>query len=126
MLDANTRRVGIGKASHPYALMPLPSRDFERQTYSVTQAEASVGYFQVKRWVPTNQHHLTAELHGGLTEKSDVAKVRDSIGAREGSAAEVMLHGQAAVYLLLARSELFVVIQFILLVLQLDVPFFLS
>lgn len=38
-----------------------------------------MGYFMVRRWVPRDQEHLTADLHGGLTEKAEVvtpAKVR--------------------------------------------------
>ncbi|CAM9154686.1 unnamed protein product [Choristocarpus tenellus] len=32
------------------------------------QAEVRVGYFLLRRWVPKDQHHLTAELHGGETD----------------------------------------------------------
>lgn len=36
------------------------------------QVEVNVGYFVVKRWVPRDQDHLTAELHGGLTDKPEM------------------------------------------------------
>lgn len=45
------------------------------------QAEVSVGYFKIQKWVPKDQQHLTAELHGGLTDPADVAAAAKVRGA---------------------------------------------
>ncbi|CAN0348615.1 unnamed protein product, partial [Ectocarpus sp. 12 AP-2014] len=34
-------------------------------------ADIAAGYFTVKRWVPRDQQHLTAGLHGGLTDPAE-------------------------------------------------------
>lgn len=38
----------------------------------------------VKRWTPKDQQHLTAELHGGLTDPAEIAaaKVREDKSAQ--------------------------------------------
>lgn len=40
------------------------------------QADVAAGYFTVKRWVPRDQQHLTAGLHGGLTDPAEIAAAK--------------------------------------------------
>ncbi|CAM9694797.1 unnamed protein product, partial [Hapterophycus canaliculatus] len=44
-------------------------------------AEASAGYFTIKRWVPKDQQHLTADLHGGLTDPAEIAAAKLALRA---------------------------------------------
>jgi len=41
-----------------------------------------VGYFTVKRWVPRDQQQLTAELHGGLTDPTQIAAAKVCVRER--------------------------------------------
>ncbi|CAM9409860.1 unnamed protein product [Ectocarpus sp. 6 AP-2014] len=44
-------------------------------------ADVAAGYFTVKRWVPRDQQHLTAGLHGGLTDPAEIAAAKQSLRA---------------------------------------------
>ncbi|CAM9330079.1 unnamed protein product [Ectocarpus sp. 12 AP-2014] len=44
-------------------------------------ADVAAGYFTVKRWVPRDQQHLTAGLHGGLTDPAEIAAAKQALRA---------------------------------------------
>lgn len=51
-----------------------------------------MGYFTVKRWTPKDQQHLTADLHGGLTDPAEIAAAKVRYTKQAGARHRLLDH----------------------------------